>query len=579
MITSRRIFICWLGIALILATFAIVGTLQWQFGFEARIPLADIRHPGGHLFVAPVPENSAPASGAFLYPLGSATVLEDSRSLTFPEASRADILENGHGRYRVTKDRVLFSSSDGTSPGQNARAYTLVVPLYHTPLWLILLLWTCALMAWGKLLFAHRPVKSLLKLLDAKRPTTILDFFCAWLLPVPFFAGVLLGIALCIGAGRQASKKDIYHDRDRFFMKISPEGNVYPTLENLAQFVRGKASHKKILVLVGGSSILLGVGQNSDQLWTNKLQEELGDAYSVVNVSFRAAQFTSIAMPLAEKLSSEYHRIILVTDTVPFALPDFLLYHGGSLPYPYDYVLWQAWIDGALSRNSARDIALSNAIRSPIEVIRLHAQEQCLHALLERFFFASDLWNSIGYQHFFTVYSPLLPDKTPFYTRRSAIPDGESAHQTPSAESVEKNWRADYLILKGLYLDHALTKPDGSLEATPSVTQFAELAAQKYASHPAFPAKLLFLVTSRSPLLVNHLDSRDKARFEFALAESVRAYQEAGFDAIPLGLHYPANHYIDTSHFSNAASPRMAREVAQEIEKIALRASWIHEQP
>lgn len=578
MITSRPIFICSLGIALILTTLAVVGTLQWQFGFESHILLADLRHPGDHLFVAQVPENAAAASGAFLYPLVSATVLEDASPLVFPKSSRAEILENGHGRYRVTKDRVLFSSSDGTSPSQNGRTYTLVVPIYHAPPWLLILLWAGALVAWGKLPFTHRLIKSLLTLVDAKRPSTILDFFCARLLPIPFFAGVLFGIALCIGAGRQASKEDVYHDRDRFFMKVSPEGNVYPTLENLEQFVRGKASPDKVLVLVGGSSILLGVGQTNDQLWTNSLQQELGNAYSVVNISFRAAQFTSIAMPLAEKLSSEYHRIILVTDAVPFMLPDFLLYNPGSYVYPYDYVLWQAWIDGDLSRNPARENALSSALRSPVEAIRLHAQEQFLHALLERFFFASDLWNSIGYRHFFTVYSPWVPDKIPFYRRRSDISDDEIKNHTPPAESIGQNWRANYSVL-GLYLNHAQINPDGSLEATPSVTQFAQLAAQKYACNPAFPAKLLFLVTSRSPLLVDHLNSRDKARFEFAITESVRAYQAAGFDAIPLGLGYPANHYIDTSHFSNAASPRMAREVAREIENVAHRAGWTHEHP
>jgi hypothetical protein len=578
MITSQRFFI-WLGIALIFTTLAVVGTLQWQLGFESHIPLADIRHPSGHLFVASVPKNAPAESDSFLAPLASATVLEDSRPLEFRESSRADILENGHGRYRVTKDRVLFSSSDGTSPGQNGHAYTLVVPFYHAPPWLLILLWAFALIAWAELPFAHRFIKRLLSHIDAKRPTTILDFFCARLLPIPFFAGVLLGIALCIGAGQQASKKDVYHDRDRFFMKVSPEGNIYPTLENLEQFVRGKASPNKVLILVGGSSILLGVGQTNDHLWTNRLQQELGDAYSVVNISFRAAQFTSIAMPLAEKLSSDYHHIILLTDAVPFAPSDFLLYQPGSYAYPYDYVLWQAWIDGYLSKNSARENALSSALRSPVEAIRLHAQEQFLHALLERFFFASDLWNTIGYQRFFTVYSPLLPDKIPFYTRRSAIPDDESMNHPSPAESIQKNWRTDFPILQGLYLSHARTTPDGSLESTPSVTEFARLAAQKYTTSPAFPAKLLFLVTSRSPILVDYLNTRDKARFEFAITESVRAYQEAGFDAIPLGLHYPADCYVDTSHFSNAASTRMARDVASEVEKIAHRERWTHEHP
>jgi len=57
----------------------------------------------------------------------------------------------------------------------------------------------------------------------------------------------------------------------------------YPSLDNLIELVSHLASKQKILVLVGGDSVLLGVGQKKEELWTKELQRILGSEFAVIN--------------------------------------------------------------------------------------------------------------------------------------------------------------------------------------------------------------------------------------------------------------------------------------------------------
>jgi methanogenic corrinoid protein MtbC1 len=54
-----------------------------------------------------------------------------------------------------------------------------------------------------------------------------------------------------------------------------------------------------------------------------------------------------------------------------------------------------------------------------------------------------------------------------------------------------------------------------------------------------------------------------------SITEWVRMLNEAGFNAMPLGLNYAIEDYVDGSHFSNKASPRMAADVAGMLRKMA----------
>lgn len=578
---SIRPILLRLGAALALTLLAWGLTTRCQLGLEKKVPVTEVKPRSGQMFTAFLPKRfAAMTSGAVFYRLDSASLLEDDKPLAHPASSNASIEKAGEGQYRITPIRVLFSSSDGTSPDRNGRDYTIVVPPLVAPAWLLALVWTASLAAWvvvvRDLECARRVRAFLLPGSAARDRGTLMESLCDLLLPYPFFVGVLLALVLCTIVGRRAAMTDVYHDRDRFFLKISPEGSVYPTLENLEAFVRGKASPDHILVLVAGSSIPLGVGQANAHLWTNLLQQELGSDYCVVNLSFRAALAPSILLPLADALRREYSRAIFVSDMTPYKAPGFLSFEKGTYSYPYDYVLWQAWVNGALATNPARDAALIDSLRSSDIAVRMHSQEQVIHAVLEKIFASSNLWNEIGYRHFFTVYTPLDPDKA-FYAPRSTITDD----QPPMPESegaIVRDWPHEYASLQKLFLNRVRPNANGSFSPLVPDNEFSA-SVQKLAPDPALRARILLLVTSRSPAYIARLDSREKEQFEFAVADSARAYRQAGFASIPLGLDYPVEDFSDPSHFSDAAAPRMAKDVSAEIRRMAQGEGWTHEKP
>jgi len=567
----------WLLLAGLLTLVSGLLTSPRQFGLVRGGPLKEITQGDGWLCSAPFPQQLPGSHTRRFLPPDHPFLGEDGRPLSRPDSGRKGIERYGEGRFRIAKDVVQFSSSDGTSPVQNGRSYRLAVSALSVPEWLLLTLWAVAALAWlsvaVQLSRQGRP-KRLLRLLgqipslfQLANGQPMLERLSRFLLPIPFFAGIGIGLAVCLAAGNRAAGVDLYGDRSRFLFQVSPEGYIYPTVDNLLQFIRGKASTDKTLVLVAGSSILLGVGQQEEHLWTNGLQKELGDEFAVVNISFRGAKLTSAGLPLAEMLSKEYSRWCLVTDTPPCTAPDWLVFNGSSsYVYPYDYIVWQSWLSGNLLPNGARDAELTSALSSKNEPIRLHAQENLTRAFLEKITFSSNLWNSIGYRHFFTAYSFILPRRLPFWSPRRLVADDEHEESDflPVPQRFESVAAVERPIIDGMYVDKIETLSDGSLRIVQSAKD-AIGNLERIVPDAGLRGRMLFLVTSRASYLVETLDADKKAKHDLSVNEWVRMLDRAGFNAMPLGLNYAAEDYIDGSHFSNKASARMAVEVAGKL--------------
>ena len=172
--------------------------------------------------------------------------------------------------------------------------------------------------------------------------TPLLERFSRLLLPMPFFSGVVLGLLLCIVGGHLAARSNIYGDRSRFSSRSPPKVTSIPRWKTSSSSCGRRRRRRKILVLAAGSSISLGVGQQDNHLWTDLLQRELGDAFAVVNGSFRSAKFTSIGLPLLEILTQEYPRLLFVTESRPGYAPEWMQYDSRSpFFYPYNYLLFR----------------------------------------------------------------------------------------------------------------------------------------------------------------------------------------------------------------------------------------------
>src|SRR5437899_5537979 len=94
-----------------------------------------------------------------------------------------------------------------------------------------------------------------------------------------FLLGFALAFLSCVAAGYFSSARNLFENFTRFHQLIAPESNFYPTARQVRTLARAVLDRSKTNVIVGGSSVMYGVGQPADQIWTKELSKILGGDY------------------------------------------------------------------------------------------------------------------------------------------------------------------------------------------------------------------------------------------------------------------------------------------------------------
>lgn len=392
---------------------------------------------------------------------------------------------------------------------------------------------------------------------DASGGATILAKFADRVNPLPFFAGLVLGTVAMLGLGIWARQHDTYGDRIRFFQEISPERAVYPTIDNLAAFVRGKADPQKILVLIAGSSISLGIGQPEGDLWSLKLQDSLGEDFRVVNVSFRSSRFNLIGVPLMERLQNEYPRHILISDLWPLELSPAPL-RTRSPQVPYNYVAWQGLASRILKGDQAAWRQAWQEYRAADTPGRSFLQEQILSGIWEAATGASAILNWVGYRLLFTA-NPFQYPLTPKVFKRD---DEKKEIFLPSPERFHLNQDREMKFLAG-QIQAAKT-----LENDPGAQKEKEPNPADAFRDNNLRMRTIFLLSSWSSFYVSQMPIGDQIFYKNFVRQRIQQLRNWGFGAVALGIDFPFSYYVDGQHFSWEASPQIAQDVAREVRRV-----------
>src|SRR3954463_15698565 len=97
------------------------------------------------------------------------------------------------------------------------------------------------------------------------------------IVPGPLLLGVAVSFLGCCLAGYYLAHRNVYAPVVRFHPMISPETLHYPSASQVVALARSRLRRDRVAVIVGGSSINHGVGQRLEEVWTRKLQADLGD--------------------------------------------------------------------------------------------------------------------------------------------------------------------------------------------------------------------------------------------------------------------------------------------------------------
>lgn len=381
---------------------------------------------------------------------------------------------------------------------------------------------------------------------------------CLGLSSWALLVGIMVGFVSATIEGHRAADYSKPLRFQRFHQRISPDALFYPPYAMLQSLALSRWSPGQTLVIIGGNSIMNGVGQPLDVLWSIRLQERLGPAFHVVNLAFRSGYPAHAGALVAEHLIRQGYPVVYVTNTNPTAGA------GVSAKPPYGYLYWQARAQGEVAPYGPRDAAVQSWLASLDQAQRHEVMEERISASLEAWTRHQSLWHHIAYRHFFSVWSPLMAHR--FWQPRATVPDFE-----PPAPPLHERYKApleyEMNMVRGYSYMSGVHTNDGTWA-------FSESAAQNLREeiNAAFPSlirpHMLVLLDENSPYYRDQLAADEQARNDAVYAGCAAIWEAMGIKCIVTGRGFTAMDYIDRSHLSGDGGEKLASLVASQIQTI-----------
>jgi lysophospholipase L1-like esterase len=392
--------------------------------------------------------------------------------------------------------------------------------------------------------------------------------------PRPFFkpwtllAGFVVGLALLAFAGRTVIKKDLHPGSVRFHPMIAPDSQYQPTMGEMRAFVRARCRPDQILVIVGGNSILLGVGQPADRVWTKRLQDLLGDRYAVVNLAFRGSSPTDGGAFVAESLRDEFPRQIYLANVAALQAADAIGIEA------YRFIFFDAYYKNLLLPWAPRDQQFKDYLAEP--ATRTDRFERRLGAQIDAALHYRDFWNWWSATKFFTFATPFQPNPKLAYKPRSYFKDEENDYEgTPFEQRFTPTTVATDTIIARAYSAAGYAKDAaGVWQLAPAARdQFMGYAARAFPD--ALKPRTLMLISRNSPFYTQKFEPDLRARDDIAVRDTIAGFEKLGYAALDTGTHYTIEDFGDRTHLTSAGGAKLAAVVAPKIEALATRLGYL----
>ena len=393
-------------------------------------------------------------------------------------------------------------------------------------------------------------------------------------IPKAFLVGLALGFALLTWAGYRAGKTNYHKDFVRFIQQDSPEGNYYPTVDELCAIVRERCRPDQTLVIVGGNSIFLGVWQPASDVWTNHLQEILGDKYCVLNFAFRGASPADCGAVVAEVLRKEFPRQIYVANETPLVAIDPI----GS--DTYRFMFWQAYFAGRMEPNAWRRGRVNTFLYSIAEGTRPALRPDTVDIVgsntLDSVVNFRNLWNRIGYTTVFTVPSLFAEAIPELLAPRMSYEDKEPDATDPvflARRYPDSGIPAEMAIVRGRTSGKYVKQPNGTWLLTKQEADYYRQFIEHSFPQDLKPRTLIFL-SQNSPHYRRLLTADEAARDDLSFGDSIRIGREAGIEEAEYGRDFNEDDFGDRTHLSKLGGAKLADFVAARVKDLSHRLGY-----
>ena len=381
-----------------------------------------------------------------------------------------------------------------------------------------------------------------------------------WIVPLPLLAGVALSFLSCCLAGRMLARVNCLGHFTRFHVALGYQTLYYPTVSQVRSLARETLDPNKIAVVLGGNSILQGVGQGASGNWALRLQELLGDDFQVLNLALPNAYTFEFGSVAAEALLPDHPRLILLTNNIwPVARASI----GDPDGRPFvRYFYWQAQARGLLAASPERDEALRRLEEGRDESFRELRRQCALDARLAY----HDLWNAATCRFVSTVWcAPLAAS----WTRpRGAYPDPDLV-LPPVNERRAAFAAKDLATLRGIL---ALTRqflPPSGHDASWREPHSPLPGTVGNCLSPCLRGRTLVLLNRLCPLYLGPLTADEREVYARSFEVLVRLFGRAGVRAVEVSRDLPARCFSDSVHLTPEGGRRLAEEVAPLIRELA----------
>jgi hypothetical protein len=390
-----------------------------------------------------------------------------------------------------------------------------------------------------------------------------------WIRPWWFIGGLVLGLVSLSFLGARMGRTDIHPGFVRFHSMISPEGNYYPTLNEMTAIVRARCRPDQVLVIVGGNSVLQGVWQRDVDIWSARLQDLLGDGYCVVNFAFRGAAPADGGAVVAEVLRKEFPRQVLIAN-------DGVL--TGIEPVtrtPYRYIFWQAYFAGKLITYPERETRVRE-YRAAGEPWSGDYTETRATSWIDFVLHYRDLWNWVTVRYVGSV-----PSYVDTYFPAYLKPHGAYADQEPDGTDPiydDAHYPASTLELETRIATgpRAYYSKDGGGKWRLAPVSRGDLTWRYAESFPQeLKARTLMLVSGSSPYYVRRLSADDQAMVDQASSDTVELFREAGYASIDYGRDFEPADFGDRTHLTKLGGSKLAALVAPQVREISRKLGYI----
>jgi hypothetical protein len=384
----------------------------------------------------------------------------------------------------------------------------------------------------------------------AEHRPPIVDMIGARLVPSLFLVGVMLGLLGSVALGYVSTKKQLFEHFVRLHTLIGTQSFFNVTAREVMPVVEA-VPPTKIMVVIGGSSVLNGHHQREAEIWTRYLQELLGDRFAVINLAIPAGRPGQLGIHAAEAILKAGRRVLFVADTnltLTFSPIGF------EPPYDHIYYDWKA--DGFLLPSVGRDEVVHKIEIDPSRNKGL--QELKIGSSLNHLLYFNELWNFVGYRIVF------LGGWSQFAIPFQFEPRVLKADLQESPPNGYYEYEDFPRMMEGV---RAYTAP--GLGDLPGKMVIAPVP-------PPLRNKSLAIMWEQSPYYVQHLSAVERARFEANYRRATESIDRAGLRAFWLGsFSWEISDYIDQVHLSEQGGRKLAGIVAPQLRQMALSLGYL----